>query len=107
MSASTLSDRPETVTPTTTDADVETAFRDIVGLDKKVEDADSAGDSAWLNHYFTEADIIRSSTTGVTVTALCGKRFNLGGKSKTSTRDPQKHPMCTACVDAYNQLSDD
>jgi len=43
----------------------------------------------------TEAWLTEARVFGLEVTALCGYRW-------VPTRDPQRHPICNACIDAAN-----
>jgi hypothetical protein len=92
MSESTTLDRPDT----DVDLDLDTAFRDIVDNEEKVED-DNTGDHERLSHYVSKEDIVKSSMSGVPVYALCGKKW-------TPTRNPENFPVCPECKDVYNQM---
>lgn len=99
MSANTTIDRPDTATTQEIDTDLDAAFRDIVGSDEKVDDADAGGDHERLSHYVSKDDIVKSSTTGVPVRAVCGKKW-------TPSRNPEKFPVCPECKDIYGLMKD-
>lgn len=88
-------DRPGTEAETT--IDIDTAFRDIVGHEEKVEDG--TGDHERLSHYVSKEDIIRSYATGEPIQALCGKKW-------TPRRNPEKFPVCPECESTYKLLAD-
>ena len=88
-----------TSTTEKTDTDLDAAFRDIVGSDEKIDDADAGGDHERLSHYVSKDDIVKSSTTGVAVFAVCGKKW-------TPSRNPEKFPVCPECKDLYGQMRD-
>jgi hypothetical protein len=99
MSSSTTLDRPTTATEETVTADLDAAFRDIVDNEEKVED-DGTGDHELLSHYVSREDIVKASTTGVKVYALCGKKW-------TPTRNPENYPVCPECKAVYLKMRDE
>jgi hypothetical protein len=50
-----------------------------------------------FSHYVRKADILRSAVDGVTVTALCGKKWMPG-------RDPERFPVCPRCKELMGML---
>lgn len=97
MSTSTL--EPDTIsTGTSTDADLDEAFRSITEIDEKVKDDDGTGDHERFSHYVSKEDIVRSSMTGAAVFALCGKKW-------TPTKNPDNFPVCPECKDAHEKLA--
>lgn len=86
-------------TTTTTGSDVDTLFDEIVKNEEKVQDDDS-GDHERLAHYVSKEDIVRSSTTGVPVYALCGKKW-------TPSKNPENYPVCPECKDKWEALKQD
>jgi len=53
------------------------------------------GDHERYSHYVRKEKIVESAVMGTPVVALCGKVWVPG-------RDPQKFPVCPACLDIYN-----
>lgn len=52
---------------------------------------DTDDDDSRLAHIGRAADVNRAYVTGDEITALCGKRF-------VPTRDPERYPVCQACL---------
>jgi hypothetical protein len=57
------------------------------------------GDHDRFSHYVKKEQILESAVTGKPVKALCGKKWTPG-------RDPEKFPVCPACKEIYESLTD-
>jgi hypothetical protein len=55
------------------------------------------GDDDRLAHIGRAADVNRAYVTGEEITALCGKRF-------VPSRDPERYPVCQACLAALQGI---
>lgn len=94
MSTGTTLDRPDTETT----IDIDAAFAEIIENEEGVKD-DKTGDHDRFSHYVSKEDIIKSSTTGAAVFAICGKKW-------VPNRNPENFSVCSKCKEVYALMKD-
>jgi hypothetical protein len=52
-----------------------------------------------FSHFVKKEKIVESAVTGKAVKALCGKKW-------IPSRDPEKYPICPACKEIHDGLSE-
>lgn len=104
-------DQPDTITapaapalPTQAPTEDEQALFDSIfknDNDEETDDdqSDDTGDHERFSHYVSKADIVRSATQGVSVYALCGKKWR-------PRKNPNQFPVCPECKKAHESLRD-
>lgn len=87
----------DTLERTETDTGVDNdLFNSIIANEEPVDD-DGMGDEERFSHYVSKEDIVKSSTQGIAVRALCGKKW-------TPSRNPEKFPVCPDCKKVYDEM---
>ncbi|HEX9682461.1 MAG TPA: DUF3039 domain-containing protein [Acidimicrobiales bacterium] len=69
--------------------------RDTI-LDERVDPRTGDGDHDRFAHVCHRDDVARAYVTGEAITALCGKRW-------VPSRNPDKYPVCQACMERLAQ----
>lgn len=90
QSSSPVIDRPDI------DSSTDEAFRELTGFE---EQQDDGSDKDRFSHYAKKDDIVRAAVEGVSIVALCGKKWR-------PQRNPDKYPVCPMCKDVYEQLKE-
>lgn len=99
-------DQPETITaptsaPTQEEQDLfDSIFKNDNDEETDDDQGDDTGDHERFSHYVSKEDIVRASTQGVAVYAICGKKWR-------PKRDPKKFPVCPDCERIHLMMRDE
>lgn len=67
----------------------------MTNLLEKPEIKEPSVDDPAFSHYVKKDKIVDSTVFGVTLTALCGRKF-------VAQRNPERYPVCPECKDIYD-----